>query len=63
MRVRITRGAFAGREGILVAEGNRQRFRVDLKQIGQSILFDFTPDALEPIEAGLDESINNSSTE
>jgi len=63
MRVRIMRGAFAGREGILVAEGNRQRFRVDLKQIGQSILFDFTPDALEPIEAVLDESINNSTTD
>jgi len=63
MRVRIMRGAFAGREGILVAEGNRQRFRVDLKQIGQSILFDFTPDALEPIEARPDESINNSPIE
>lgn len=57
MRVRITRGPFAGREGILVAEGNRQRFRVDLKQIGHSILFDFSPDALEPIELKTEESM------
>lgn len=58
MRVRIVRGAFAGREGILVAEGNRQRFRVDLKQIGQSILFDFTPEALEPIDELIDDTQN-----
>jgi len=63
MRVRITRGAFAGREGILVAEGNRQRFRVDLKQIGQSILFDFTPDAMEPIEVQDDTSVNSAPSE
>jgi transcription antitermination factor NusG len=63
MRVRITRGAFVGREGILVAEGNRKRFRVDLKQIGQSILFDFTPDALEPIEVQVDSSVNSAASE
>jgi len=63
MRVRITRGAFAGREGILVAEGNRQRFRVDLKQIGQSILFDFSPDALEPLDVRVETSVNSTPAE
>jgi|GEM_PF-42183 len=63
MRVRITRGAFIGREGILVAEGNRQRFRVDLKQIGQSLLFDFTPDSLEPIADDGGESLTNKTSE
>lgn len=51
MRVRIIRGPFAGREGLLVSVGNQQRFRVDLNQIGQSILIDFSPDLLEPIDA------------
>ena len=51
MRVRIIRGPFAGREGLLVSVGNPQRFRVDLNQIGQSILIDFSPDLLEPIDA------------